>query len=99
MIATEPKPGPPLDAITDMAAVAAYPSPPSHSSPPGRKASTPSLYDKAAMATHPGQAYGGTGGADNSPLSTLNVNFLKSLTDKRTTRGTRCRRAWFRRGC
>ena len=39
------------------------------------------------MASQPGQAYGGAGGADQSPLSTLNINFLKTLTDKRTTRG------------
>jgi hypothetical protein len=33
-----------------------------------------------------GSAYGTPSGSDKSPLSSLNLGFLKSLTDKRTTR-------------
>lgn len=33
-------------------------------------------------------AFGGQAAQDKSPLSTLNLGFLKNLTEKRTTRGT-----------
>jgi hypothetical protein len=44
----------------------------------------PSLHEKVAMST---QGYAAGGGQDKGPLNTLNVGFLKSLTEKRTTRG------------
>lgn len=68
-------------------AAAAYPSPPNYSSSPHSKPSISSLYDKAAMSTSISPNPGGSAGQDKSPLSTLNLGFLKGLTEKRTTRG------------
>lgn len=75
-----------------IAAVAAYPSPPNSFSPSHTKPSISSLYDRAAMSTslspnhQPGQSpLGGSAGQDKSPLSSLNLGFLKGLTEKRTT--------------
>jgi hypothetical protein len=85
--------------MTDRAMMAAaYPSPPSQASPPAHKPSLGSLYERVAMSSSmsPGQygkqpsdgGYGSpSGGQDKSPLSSLNLGFLKSLTEKRTTRG------------
>jgi len=77
-------------------AAAAYPSPPNYSSPPHQAPSVSSLYDRAAMSSSlsPNPAsqssFGGGSPAsqDKNPLSSLNLNFLKTLTEKRTTRGT-----------
>ncbi|KAK5655411.1 hypothetical protein OQA88_5682 [Cercophora sp. LCS_1] len=72
-------------------AAAAYPSPPNYSSPPHQ-----SSYDRAAMSSslspNPASQSSYSGGSpapaaqDKSPLSSLNLNFLKTLTEKRTTR-------------
>ncbi|KAK3298837.1 uncharacterized protein B0H64DRAFT_439273 [Chaetomium fimeti] len=73
-------------------ATAAYPSPTSFSSPTQRRPSVPSLYDWTAMASlspsQPSQRGfgGGPTGQDKTPLSTLNLDFLKSVNEKRTTR-------------
>lgn len=84
--------------MTDLAA--AYPSPPNYSSPPptNSKLSPGSWNDRVgAMSMSPeyiggGKSpqagpggYGSSSGQDKSPLSSLNLGFLKSLTDKRTT--------------
>lgn len=83
--------------MTDTAMIAAaYPSPPNHSSPP-HKPSLGSLYDRIPMSSSmspdqygqqppSGSAYT-PGSADKSPLSSLNLNFLKTLSEKRSTRG------------
>ncbi len=78
--------------MADLGPIAAYPSPPNYNSPQGLKPSVPSIYDKTAASTsmspdQPGQAFAEAGGQDNGPLASLNLNFLKSLADKRTTRG------------
>jgi hypothetical protein len=73
-------------------ATAAYPSPTSFSSPTHRRPSVPSLYDWPAMTSlspsQPSQRGfgGGPTGHDKTPLSTLNLDFLKSVNEKRTTR-------------
>ena len=74
-------------------AAAAYPSPPNYSSPPHQAPSISSLYDRAAMSSSlsPNSAsqssFGGSPASqDKNPLSSLNLNFLKTLTEKRTTR-------------
>lgn len=85
--------------MTDPASVtAAYPSPPNYSSPPAQKLS-PGSWDRFGTMSlspeaygskspqPPGGGYGSTSSQDKSPLSTLNLSFLKSLTEKRTTRG------------
>lgn len=76
-----------------IAAVTAYPSPPNLFSPPHTKPSSSSLYDRAAMSTSLSPNHqssqsplGGSAGQDKSPLSSLNLGFLKGLTEKRTTR-------------
>jgi hypothetical protein len=76
-------------------AAAAYPSPPHYSSPQHRKPSVSSLYDRAAMASlSPNQTSqrgfsAGPSGQDKAPLSTLNLDFLRTVNEKRTTRGNR----------
>ncbi|KAL8417497.1 hypothetical protein RB594_001243 [Gaeumannomyces avenae] len=71
---------------------AAYPSP-THSNSPAsvRRPSVHSSHGRLAMSSSlspvtPSQSYGDGGGQDKSPLGSLNLNFLKTLTDKRTTR-------------
>ena len=91
-----------LAKMTDLgsAAAAAYPSPSNYSSPPAQKLSPGSWDRVAAMSMSPeaygskspqpsgsGGGYGSSSGQDKSPLSTLNIGFLKALTEKRTTRG------------
>jgi hypothetical protein len=84
--------------MTDPTA-AAYPSPPDYASPPDQR-SFGALYEGASMSSsgppdpyagkQPAQgSYGGVSGteSDKSPLSTLNLGFLRSLTDKKITRG------------
>lgn len=72
---------------------AAYPSPPHYSSAQHRKPSVSSLYDRATMASlSPNQASqrgfsAGPSGQEKTPLSTLNLDFLKAVNEKRTTRG------------
>jgi hypothetical protein len=78
----------------DLGLAAAYPSPPNYSSPPQHPPSISSLYDRAAMSSsmspNPASQSSFSGGSpaaqDKSPLSSLNLGFLKTLTDKRTTR-------------
>lgn len=96
----------PVVKMADLGPIAAYPSPPNYNSPPDQKPSLSSVYDKSGMSSsvspnQPGQAFSGAGGQDKSPLSTLNLNFLKSLADKRTTRGktAHCRRQHELVGC
>lgn len=84
-----------MTADLGMIAPAAYPSPPNYSSFPRQKPSVSSLYDRAAMASslspnplsQSNLGGNGTSGQEKGPLSTLNLNFLKTLTEKRTTRG------------
>ena len=74
--------------MTDFGPVAAaYPSPPNHASPPHHKSSAASLYDRAAMSNSLSPNLGGASAQDKNALSTLNLGFLKNLSDKRTTRG------------
>lgn len=76
-------------------ATAAYPSPPHSLKPPGRRGSFFSAHDKRGMSSSlsppyhqgPGNGAGPSDGSDRGPLGSLNLNFLKSLNDKRTTRG------------
>ncbi|EXF80201.1 BZIP-type transcription factor [Colletotrichum fioriniae PJ7] len=85
--------------MTDLGNLAAYRSPPNQSSSPARKQSVGELHERAAMASSlspdqygkqpsQGQYGGGGSGSDQErgPLSSLNLGFLKSLTEKRTTR-------------
>ncbi|OIW35644.1 hypothetical protein CONLIGDRAFT_639901 [Coniochaeta ligniaria NRRL 30616] len=79
--------GPPIAAVT------AYPSPPNSFSPPHTKPSISSLYDRAAMSSSLSPNHqssqsplGGSAGQDKSPLSSLNLGFLKGLAEKKTTR-------------
>lgn len=78
-------------------AVAAYPSPPNYASPhydpkfsmsssmsPGQLSKQPSQSPYGAPASGSGS---GASGQDKSPLNSLNLGFLKTLTDKRATRG------------
>ncbi|KAH9909325.1 BZIP-type transcription factor [Xylariomycetidae sp. FL2044] len=75
--------------MADMNPAANYPSPPTHYSPSDHKPSLGSLYEHVSMSTssspHSQGAHGG-GSNDKGPLSSLNLNFLKSLNDKKTTR-------------
>lgn len=85
----------------DLGPIAAYPSPPNNrSSPPDNHrdnttpSSTLSPYERVTMASSmsPNQSSqssfgGGPASHDKSPLSSLNLNFLKNLAEKRTTRG------------
>jgi len=76
--------------MADLSAARAYPSPPHFSSPTERNPSIQDPYDqdvKIMSSSMTPPSAGGYGGNDKSPLSTLNLGFLKSLTDKRTTRG------------
>ncbi|OLN95878.1 AP-1-like transcription factor 2 [Colletotrichum chlorophyti] len=85
--------------MTDLGAVATYRPPPIQSTTPASKQSASSLHERAAMSSSlsPDQygrapqqpQHGGAGSGsdqDKSPLSSLNLGFLKSLTEKRTTR-------------
>lgn len=78
-------------------AAAAYPSPPHYSSPQQRKASVSSLYDRAAMASlSPSQTTQrgfSAGPSGQEKLSTLNLDFLRTVNEKRTTRGMYIQRA------
>ena len=91
-----------LGGLSDMGAnflgpvAAAYPSPPYCSFSPHHESPT-SIHDRAAaaMASSASQSsFGGPSSAhDKSPLSSFNLNFLKTLTEKRTTtRGSSCAR-------
>jgi hypothetical protein len=87
--------------MTDLGPIAAYPSPPNYQSPPGHKASFSNPYDNMSMSPDqygkqpaqgsysggPSSSRSGIGVDDKSPLGSMNMNFLKTLTDKRTTRG------------
>lgn len=74
---------------------AAYFSPPSYSSPSHQPSSVSSLHGRSAMSSSmspdPGHSssYGGapSGSQDKGGLSSVNLGFLKNLTEKRTTRG------------
>ncbi|CAJ2501593.1 Uu.00g044460.m01.CDS01 [Anthostomella pinea] len=64
---------------------ASYPSPPAQYSPADNP-SLGSLYEHVSMSSS-SSPHGAHGSAsEKSPLSSLNLNFLKSLNDKRTTR-------------
>lgn len=72
-------------------AAGTYPSPPGYPSPSRRKPSVPSLYDRAAMSSlSPNQSsqrsFAVSSGQDKTPLSTLNLDFLRTMNEKRTTR-------------
>jgi hypothetical protein len=69
-------------------AASSYPSPPNYTSPPQHQkpamssslSPNPASQSSFSSSPAPGQ------GEDKSPLSSLNLGFLKNLTDKRTTR-------------
>lgn len=66
-----------------------YPSPPTHYSPTDHKPSLGSLYEHVNLSTMSSSASpqnSNSAQPDKGPLSSLNLNFLKSLNDKRTTR-------------
>jgi hypothetical protein len=75
---------------------AAYFSPPSYSSSSHQPSSVSSLHGRSAMSSSmspdpgPSSSYGGapSGSQDKGGLSSVNLGFLKNLTEKRTTRGT-----------
>ncbi|KAK3330790.1 hypothetical protein B0H66DRAFT_587100 [Apodospora peruviana] len=75
----------------------AYPSPPNYSSPSQREPTSATLlspYEQGTMASSSMSPHqmsqssfgGGPASHDKNPLSSLNLNFLKGLTDKRATR-------------
>lgn len=78
-----------------LVAAAAYPLPPNYSRLPLRKPSASSLYEPAAMASvspssqpsQPGFGGGGPSSSDGAAPSNVNLDVLKTLTEKRTTRG------------
>ncbi|KAI1779482.1 hypothetical protein F4818DRAFT_453551 [Hypoxylon cercidicola] len=74
--------------MTDLGPTASYPSPPTHYSPSDHRPSLGSLYEHvstmSSSASPPNNPNNGQ--SDKGPLSSLNLNFLKSLNDKRTTR-------------
>ncbi|KAI2619387.1 hypothetical protein GGS26DRAFT_595458 [Hypomontagnella submonticulosa] len=72
--------------MTDPGPAASYPSPPTHYSPSDHKPSLSSLYEYVSMSTSSSPQNANSGQSDKGPLSSLNLNFLKSLNDKRTTR-------------
>ncbi|KAK4103037.1 hypothetical protein N658DRAFT_522442 [Parathielavia hyrcaniae] len=71
-------------------AATAYPSPPNYLSTSHRKPAVPRLFEWPAMASSsPNQplSFGsGPTGQDNAPLSTLNLDYLKNINEKKTTR-------------
>ncbi|TGJ82939.1 hypothetical protein E0Z10_g5833 [Xylaria hypoxylon] len=71
--------------MTANVGAASYPSPPQYS-PPSDKPMIDAGYEPNSMSSSssPHAAHGGPG--DKSPLSSLNLNFLKTLSEKRTTR-------------
>ncbi len=83
-----------MTADLGLLAAGAYPSPPSYPSPQRRKPSVPSLYDRTAMSSlspnQPSQHSfgGGPSVPDKNSLSTLNLDFLRTMNEKRTTRGS-----------
>ncbi|KAI1409749.1 hypothetical protein F5Y13DRAFT_193012 [Hypoxylon sp. FL1857] len=75
--------------MTDPGSAASYPSPPTHYSPTDHKPSLSSLYEHVNLSTMSSSASppnSNNAQPDKGPLSSLNLNFLKSLNDKRTTR-------------
>ncbi|KAL7628703.1 hypothetical protein AAE478_000218 [Parahypoxylon ruwenzoriense] len=72
--------------MTDPGPTASYPSPPTHYSPSDHKPSLGSLYEHVSMSSSSSPQNINSAQADKGPLSSLNLNFLKSLNDKRTTR-------------
>ncbi|KAI0013424.1 BZIP-type transcription factor [Xylariaceae sp. FL0662B] len=81
--------------MTDRGSAARYPTPPTHYSPSDHKPSLGSLYEHVSMSSSPSPltSHGGAqpggpsgSGSEKGPLSSLNLNFLKSLNDKKTTR-------------
>lgn len=81
---------------------AAYFSPPSYSSPSHQPSSVSSLHGRSAMSSSMSpdlglsSSYGGapSGSQDQGGLSSVNLGFLKNLTEKRTTRGTSTGNTW-----
>ncbi|KAI1329649.1 hypothetical protein F5Y16DRAFT_397299 [Xylariaceae sp. FL0255] len=69
---------------TNLGPAASYPSPP-HYSPPSDKTIMDSSYEANMASQSPPHDMHGSAN-DKSPLSSLNINFLKALSDKRTTR-------------
>ncbi|KAI1083327.1 hypothetical protein F5B20DRAFT_577705 [Whalleya microplaca] len=79
--------------MTDQGPAVSYPTPPTHYSPSDHKPSLGSLYEHVSMSSSssPLTSHGGAQppsgpGSDKGPLSSLNLNFLKSLNEKKTTR-------------
>ncbi|KAI1213869.1 uncharacterized protein F4807DRAFT_456414 [Annulohypoxylon truncatum] len=74
--------------MTDPGPTAGYPSPPRHYSPSDHKPSLGSLYEHVSMSSSssPQNSNSGAHPDKGGPLSSLNLNFLKSLNDKKTTR-------------
>ncbi|KAI0136551.1 BZIP-type transcription factor [Xylariales sp. AK1849] len=78
--------------MTDFGGTAGYPSPPAFHSSPGRKPSLASLYEQtqSMSSTSPSQHDGGGhhpgNGSEKGPLGSMNLGFLKTLTEKKTTR-------------
>ena len=83
-----------MTADLGLLAAGAYPSPPSYPSPQRRKPSVPSLYDRNAMSSlspnqpSPHSFGGGPSVPDKNSLATLNLDFLRTMNEKRTTRGS-----------
>ena len=81
-----------MTADLGLLAAGAYPSPPGYPSPSRRKPSVPSLYDRTVLSSlspnQPSQrSFGAPSGQDKAALSTLNLDFLRNMNEKRTTRG------------
>ncbi|KAI4865544.1 hypothetical protein F4820DRAFT_447900 [Hypoxylon rubiginosum] len=73
--------------MTDPGPTASYPSPPTHYSPSDHRPSLGSLYEHVSTMSSSGSPPNPNNAQpDKGPLSSLNLNFLKSLNDKRTTR-------------
>ncbi|KAI0482316.1 hypothetical protein GGR56DRAFT_684936 [Xylariaceae sp. FL0804] len=71
--------------MANASAAESYPSPPGQYSPTD-KLTLGSLYEHNSMSSS-SSPHGAHGGApDKSPLASLNLNFLKTLNEKRTTR-------------
>ncbi|KAI1760349.1 hypothetical protein GGR53DRAFT_470418 [Hypoxylon sp. FL1150] len=71
--------------MTDPGPTVSYPSPPTHYSPSDHKPSLGSLYEHVSTMSSSGSPPNNAQ-PDKGPLSSLNLGFLKSLNDKKTTR-------------
>jgi hypothetical protein len=79
--------------MTDSRNVAANQSPTTYQASPGRKPSLGSLYEQTQSMSsssptqhNPGGGHVAGSGQDKGPLNSMNLGFLKTLTEKKTTR-------------